>query len=160
MLILPDDRILELINEAKSLPSGLCPLDKMSQRNLHKRKDFDLTCLSGNKFLVAVRQSCLNPFDFSVILGYYLPQSYTVFRLRRYNGKSHTHCNHLERETPFYDFHIHTATERYQRRGFREEHFAEITNRYWSLESAIKCLLMDCGFPSPLADLPMFSGKI
>ena len=42
-----------------------------------------------------------------------VPQSNRVFRLRRYNGKSHEHTNPIEKEI-FYDFHIHTATERYQ----------------------------------------------
>lgn len=110
---------------------------------------------SGNEFLVAIRKATLNVFDFSVILGYQLPHLHTVFRLRRYNGKSHPHTNPIEKET-FYDFHFHTATERYQRTGFREEHFAIVSNRYQTLEGAIQCLLDDCGFrePSPQIDLP------
>jgi hypothetical protein len=37
----------------------------------------------------------------------------------------------------FYDFHIHLATERYQKTGqYRPEHFAEPTNRYSDIHSA------------------------
>ncbi len=93
--------------------------------------------------------------DFSVILGYQLPHLHTVFRLRRYNGKSHVHTNSIEKQT-FYDFHFHTATERYQRPGFREEHFAEITNRYQTIEGAIQCILDDCGFRAPTPQMNLF----
>ncbi len=93
--------------------------------------------------------------DFSVILGYRIPHLYTVFRLRRYNGK-HQHTNVIERQT-LLDFHIHTATERYQTNGFREDTFAEKTNRYSTLGSAINCLIEDCGF-NPFEGTPMFDG--
>lgn len=100
----------------------------------------------------------INPFNFSVILGYQLPDLYTIFRLRRYNGRSHTHTNVLERQT-FYDFHVHTATERYQRAGFTEDFFAEPTNRYHDLKSAIDSLLNECGFRSPMEEAPLFKGQ-
>ena len=48
-----------------------------------------------------------------------------------------------------YDFHIHTATERYQEAGYAEEHYAETTNRYADLSSAIQCMLQDCAFELP-----------
>ena len=56
----------------------------------------------------------------------------------------------------FRDFHNHTATERYQRLGAREEHFAEIDSRYHNLDGAIKCLLDDCGFQAEEPPLPLF----
>jgi hypothetical protein len=114
---------------------------------------------SGNEFLVAIRRSALNMLDFSVILGYQLPNVHTVFRLRRYNGKSHHHTNALEKQT-LYDFHFHTATERYQRSGFSEDHFAVRTNRHYSLESAVQCLLDDCGFRPPMEKSPLFTGQV
>lgn len=159
MLILSEKRIGELIGEQKSEPSGLDPLGLLSPRNQHYRKDHKVVTASGNEFLVAIRRSALNPLDFSVILGYQLPHVHTIFRLRRYNGKSHHHTNTLEKET-FYDFHIHTATERYQVSGFKEDHFAVATNRYYSLESAIQCLLDDCGFRPPMEKSPLFEGHV
>ena len=101
----------------------------------------------------------LNTFDFSAILGYRLPEVNTIFRLRRYNGKSHYHTNTIENER-FRDFHVHEATARYQHAGSKEDHFARIDRRYFNIDGAIDCLLNDCGFRSPLADSPIFTGKI
>ena len=68
--------------------------------------------------------------------------------MRRHNGKSHEHTNQIERNT-FYDFHIHMATERYQEFGTREDAYAEITERFGDYESALRCLVDDCGFELP-----------
>jgi len=153
---LSDTAISQLIGAAKSIPEGLSlPLRPMIERNGHWQKGFEIDGDPGNRFVVKIRQSCVNTMNFSVILGYMLPGSYTVFRLRRYNGKSHYHTNVLENER-FYDFHVHVATERYQRPGYNEEHFAERTDRYWNLESAIRCLLDECGFGSPLSGTSLF----
>ena len=153
---LTDEAISELISEAKTTPSGLIPLARLIERDQHRRRDFEVKSASGNEFVVFVRQSMLNALDFSAILGYKMPGMNTIFRLRRYNGK-HMHTNTIE-GTKLYDFHFHTATERYQARGAREDSFAEITSRHWSLESAIRCLLDDCGFDPPAAEnqIPLF----
>ena len=63
-----------------------------------------------------LRQSTVNALDSPLILAVRVPQSNQVFRLRRYNGRSHEHTNHIEGGS-FYDFHIHLATERYQELG-------------------------------------------
>lgn len=87
--------------------------------------------------------------DFSIILSYLAPKTNQIFRLRRYNGKSHEHTNSLEAET-FYDFHVHTATERYQlESGGREDTFAEPTGKYSDFQGAIRCMLRDCNFILP-----------
>ena len=157
--MITDEQIAALITERKDIPDGLRPMTKMSEWYQHKRKSFEISTESGNEFVIAVRQSCLSVYDFSVILGYKLPRLYTVFRLRRYNGSSHQHTNILERET-INGFHIYKATERYQRlTGSKEDHFAEKTDRYYHLESAIECLLVDCGFRSPLDSAPLFMGQ-
>ncbi len=111
MFILSEEQIDTLIIEAKTIPPGLVPLGPMPQRKQHKHRDYRITTEAGNQFVVIVKQSVLNMLDFSVVLGYQLPHIYSVFRLRRYNGKAHHHTNSLERER-FYDFHIHRATER------------------------------------------------
>jgi hypothetical protein len=159
MLILSEDSIRELIDESKPIPDGLCPLTRLTQRHQHMRRDFEITSNMGNAFMVAIRQSMLNTFDFSVILCYQMPGLSTLFRLRRYNGKSHYHSNPIE-NTVFREFHIHTATARYQLRGPKEEHFAETTNRYADLDGAIDCLLNDCGFRKPIENSPLFTGKM
>lgn len=153
---LTDSEIDQLVHEPKDIPLGLSPQPKgMNERNGHLRKDYTIECSSGNRFVVKIRQSCVNPLNFSVILGYVLPGSYTVFRLRRYNGKSHYHRNVLEGDG-FYDFHVHTATQRYQMPGFDADHVAERTGSFWNLQSAIERLLSECGFGSPLSGTPLF----
>lgn len=159
MITLTEERIRDLILEAKPMPAGIVPLGVLPQRNNHLRKDYRIVCPSGNEFLMAIRRSVLNLLDFSVVLGYQLPHLHAVFRLRRYNGKSHVHTNSIEKQT-FYDFHVHTATERYQRPGFREDTFAEITDRYQSLESAIQCMLDDCGFRPPSPQIDLFTPEL
>jgi len=78
-----------------------------------------------------------------------VPQSNQLFRLRRYNGKSHEHTNRLEGVT-FYDFHIHIATERYQAVGMREDAYAEPTDRYGDFHAAFSCLIKDVNINVPL----------
>lgn len=160
MFFLSDDEIQALLRERKAIPPGLFPPRPMAEIHHHRRKDFEVTAESGHEFVVALRQSVLNMMDFSVILGYKLPGTFTIFRLRRYNGSSHRHTNALENET-IDGFHVHTATERYQlSAGFKEDHFAELTVRYADLSSAIECLLNECGFRSPLEESPLFKGLV
>ena len=159
MLILTEEAITELIAERKPVPDGLQPLTKLIERNQHLRREYEITCKTGNSFVVKVRRSMLNPFDFSVILGYRLPGVNTIFLLRRYNGKSHYHTNPLDQNVRFRGFHIHTATERYQNIGTKVEHYAEITTRYADLDGAVECLLTDCGFRAPIEESPLFTGN-
>jgi hypothetical protein len=146
--ILTDAAIQELIAESKPIPAGLHPLTKKAvEHNRSHRREFEITGANGGAFVLSTRENLLNPMDFSVILSYKMPGFNTIFRLRRYNGKSHIHTNTIENET-VRGFHIHAATERYQRRGSKEDSFATTTTRYFDLESAVKCMLTDCGFPA------------
>jgi hypothetical protein len=45
----------------------------------------------------------------------------------------------------FFGFHIHQATERYQALGVDEDAYAEVTDRFSDFESAVQCLVDDCG---------------
>jgi hypothetical protein len=63
----------------------------------------------------------------------------------RYNGGSHVHENKLEGNKFEYVPHIHVATERYYRISKRMvDAYAETTDRYTTLNDAIKCILADC----------------
>lgn len=88
------------------------------------------------------------PLDFTVILAVLVPLSDKVFRLCRYNGWTNPHTNRIEREE-IEGFHIHFATERYQRRGQKEDGYAEETDRYRNLDEAIQCLIEDANFEEP-----------
>ena len=145
-IVYSDDEIKSLVEERKFLPDNWRGRIPWSERTGHKEAKLDIEGADGSQFRIIVRQSLVNRLDFSVILGVERPQSSKVFRLRRYNGKSHEHTNHIEKET-FYDFHIHRATERYQeRKGEREDGYAEVTDRYRDYNGAWECLMGDANF--------------
>ncbi|MFA4859257.1 hypothetical protein [Methanoregula sp.] len=142
---LTDEKIGSLLAEKKILPEDFFSPQKLKTKHGHKEYERDITGENGSDFRLIFRQSDLNPLDFSVILVYVPKGSNQQFRLRRYNGKSHEHGNHIEKNK-FYEFHIHTATERYQQSGYREDTYAEETDRYADYRGAIECMLNDCGF--------------
>ena len=147
-IIFTDQEIAGLIQEPKPLPSDYQVKIQIRPKRGHKERELDLKGSSGSEFRLVLRQSLINPFDFSVILIYRPSISNQLFRLRRYNGKSHEHTNPIEGKM-FYDFHIHQATQRYQEIGAREDTFAEPSDRFADLQQAIKCLFTDCGFQMP-----------
>jgi len=114
----------------------------------HSEREIDIVGSEGSEFRLIFRQSLFNTLDFSVILAYEMPRSNEVFRLRRYNGRSHEHTNSIEQQK-FYDFHIHQATERYQEICSMEDTYAEPTDRYPDLQGGIACMIGDCGFDVP-----------
>ena len=93
-----DEEVKVLLDEAKPIPGGLCP-PQMVGKNGFYRRSFEIKGHSGSEFVVKLRQTVLNPANFSVILGYRIPGTYSIFRLRRYNGK-HEHSNVLETKIP------------------------------------------------------------
>ncbi len=149
-VFLTDKEIQELINDRKQMtitPDEL--FRNMKGKRGHKGSEHIIPREDGSSFIIKVRISNENSLDFSAILGFSPPKSSKLFLLRRYNGKSHEHKNKLENEDYFYDFHIHTATERYQREGTKEEYFAEITDRYSTVQEALNCLIADCNVNLP-----------
>lgn len=144
-----DTEITALISEIKILPVNYMEkLLAFKYVNQHIESKFRILGENGNNFVVILRKNRINNLDFSVILSIEKPRSNQIFILRRYNGKSHFHTNKIEKER-FYDFHIHEATERYQKLGMKPEGYAYRTNRYSNFEEAISCLLHDCGFKKP-----------
>jgi hypothetical protein len=145
---LSDADILRLLAERKALSANFRQLLQPKPKRGHSEHEMSIKGIAGSRFRLLIRQSLFNPLDFSVILGY-LPENVSgLFRLRRYNGKSHEHTNKIE-GSRFYEFHIHTATERYQDRGMDEDGFAEPTSRFSDLNGAIDCMVADCGFDLP-----------
>ena len=146
--ILSDNDITGLLAEKKPLPDDYRAKIQIRPKRGHKERELDVKGDNGNDFRIILRQSLINTLDFSVILVYRPPKSNQLFRLRRYNGKSHEHTNPIEGKT-FYDFHIHEATERYQEIGAREDTYAQPTNRFSDLHQALSCVIKDCGFETP-----------
>jgi len=147
--ILSDQEIELLIREHKPLPDDYLAKIQVRPKRGHRERELDLKGDDGDDFRIILRQSTINPLDFSVILAFRPPQSNVLFRLVRYNGKSHEHTNTIEKIS-FYDYHRHKATERYQQLGAREDTYAEATGRFANIQQAVSCLINDCGFEIPL----------
>jgi hypothetical protein len=147
-IVLSDKEIAELISEPKPVVQDFLKKMQPKPKHGHKEAELDIVGSKGSEFRLIVRQSEFNPLDFSIILAYRLPKSNVLFRLKRFNGKSHEHTNKLEGET-FYDFHIHTATERYQDSGLREDSYAEPTDRYADFHQALRVLIEDSNLQIP-----------
>jgi hypothetical protein len=141
--MLSDGQITNLMTEVKSLPDDYRSRVVPRQKRGHSERELDIDGSAGNQFRLILRQSSLNVVDFSVILAWLPPQRNSVFRLCRYN---------ILENTKFYDFHIHHATERYQRSGLREDSFAEATQRYQDWPGALQAMIKDCGFRLPAND--------
>lgn len=62
----------------------------------------------------------------------------------RYNGPYHSHRNQIERNKFDGVCHIHTATQRYIAQGRHADAFAEETDRYFGVDGAWRCILIDC----------------
>ncbi len=145
---LTDQEIDCLLREPKPLPADVWAKVRLRPKRGHKERQLDVKSAAGQEFRLILRQSNLNPLDFSVIVAFLPPQTNQVFRLRRYNGKSHEHTNTIE-EQVFYDFHVHSATERYQDLGADEDAYAEPTDAYSDFRQALACAFRDCGFEVP-----------
>ncbi|MBM4305222.1 MAG: hypothetical protein FJ115_00210 [Deltaproteobacteria bacterium] len=147
-----------MIQEKKPLPIDYRAKIQMRVKSGHKERELDIQGADEHDFRLILRQSLSNPLDFSIILAYRPPKLNQLFRLRRYNGKSHEHTNIIEGET-FYEFHIHQATARYQEIGGKEDSFAEKTDRFADFHQALSCLIKDCGFEAPIEpQRPLFEG--
>ncbi len=147
---LTNEQIQDLIDEPKQIDCSAVSLlrnmkiksGRASSHFAHSRR-FPRQNGEGD-WLIYLRRNKLNPLDFSCGLGF-IPQGRNqAFMLRRYNGKSHEHTNRLEEQPPFYDFHIHQATETYQHSFYHDEHYAMPTDRYADLNEAFRCLVADC----------------
>ena len=144
-----DHEIESLVAERKPLPADWLSRIRLRTKRGHQERHLDLVGSAKNYFRLILRQNSINRFDFSIILAISVPRSGKLFRLRRYNGNSHQHTNHIE-GTTFDGFHIHYATKRYQELGTREDAYAEPTERYNDFSSALRCLIDDARLEMPI----------
>ncbi len=146
---LQDWEIERLLMERKKVtPNMLQRLAQLRPHGVgHLTQDCEIVGEEGSIFQIILRQNLFNPRDFTVILGYKLPDTGRVFRLRRYDSKAE-HKNRIERQR-FIDFHVHHATARYQAYGFDEDGYAEASDRFNDLHGALQCLFTECGCDLP-----------
>ena len=147
-----DEQIESFIREPKVLPVDYREHLRLREKRGHRKCDYTVSGTEDHTFHIILRQSTSNPLNFSAILAVTVSGTNRIFRLRRYNSRTHAHTNHLEGKTFSYSCHIHQATERYQEVGSDEESFAEPTDRFSDLPGALDCMLKDCGFILPAGD--------
>ena len=147
---LTDREIQDLIDEPKQMNRSAGSLlqgmkIKRGRGTSYQQNSLKFSRSNGEgEWLIYLRCNRENPFDFSCGLGFIPKGRGQAFTLIRYNGKSHQHTNRLENEETFYDFHIHRATEKYQKSSYDDEHHAQPTDLYTNLHGAFKILLADC----------------
>lgn len=151
--ILPDERIAELIEETKPVPTDWQARLLPSQRRAgHRRATLEIFGTDGNRFIATTRQSESFAENFSAILIHRTADGH-AYRLLRCNGlHPGGHRNSIEDSDFGTTFHVHRATERYQVRGLREDGFAEETSAYSSLSQAIRHL-------GDIANFELMSGQ-
>lgn len=133
--MITDSEIERLINIEKVIFDP--PKKEMMSRQGSLRNDFKLESVDGKeKFHVFIRVSEQFNEDFSIGINHINKEGKSICILRC-NGKHGEHRNHREGEEPFYDFHIHTATQEAVDAEETPEHFAEITSEYATWQEAL-----------------------
>lgn len=68
-IVLSDKEIADLIQEQKPLPPDYRSRIQLRPKLGHKERELDLDGDKGNEFRLILRQSAINPLDFSIILA-------------------------------------------------------------------------------------------
>lgn len=150
--MLTDLRIQRLLQEEKPTVEASALLRQFSSsdpKHGHRRLTKRVRGENGSVFALHLRQSTLDPYDFSVILAFVPTSGSSEIILRRHNGKSHPHKNKIEGNRLPSTFHVHIATERYQERGHDIDGYAEVTSDFDSLATAVDAMLGVANFQPP-----------
>jgi hypothetical protein len=150
-LVWSDAQIAALLADPKGIVDPaemLQALRRATPQNSSRQHSRDVVGQSGATYRLILRQGTLDSSNFSVILGVVGAGS-RITILRRHNGTSHSHRNHIEGTSFANVCHIHIATERYQDRGFQLEHFAEVTEAFYDLATALAFMLAETNFERP-----------
>ena len=128
--------------------------EKPRARPAHRQRNYQAVGRQDEtaRFSVYQRQNLTDDSDFSCGIAY-LPLGGPALTLARYNGSSHAHGEIAYRP------HIHRATEEAIVAGRKPESEAEETDRYWTLEGALACLIGDFalnGIVAPLDEPGLF----
>lgn len=141
---LTDDFIADLLNCPKRL---INPQARSKTKDGHEQINYKVFATDGSnhEFELYKRRNLRDGMedDFSCGISWIAPNGETL-TLKRYNGSSHNHHNHIEKLRLGFACHIHFATEKYIKANRKAEGFAEATARYSSIEGALHCLVSDC----------------
>lgn len=156
MTYFTDEEFAGWIAETKQLPVNWRTRLKLQPKDgtSFEHRSMEVGGDSGSSFRVMLRRNTLNNNDFSLILV--LVTDDGEYRLTRFNGSSHQHVNHIERRNNLPNhtirntFHIHVATERYQRRDRKNiEGYAVPSAAFGSFETAFEEFFATNGFVKP-----------
>ena len=155
--ILSDAQIQKLIQEEKILPPDWRDCMSLKHtKDVQLRGKLEVMGSEGNGFVIYLRRLEQDVFCFSAILAFKRLDTGTSFRLRRYNGKDHAHTNKIEKDEILFEYHIHNATQRYQEFGYDEDQYAEVTDKFSTIQEAYGLLLDQCGFVKPRENNGLF----
>lgn len=141
---LTDVKIDGLLSCPKQLNN---PNARIKTKEKHEQVNYSVVATDGSdyQFELYKRQNTMLGMedDFSCGISWVSPSGETI-TLKRYNGASHDHPNHLENERLGHSCHIHKATEKYIKANRKPEGYAEKTERYTTVDGALHCLVTDC----------------
>jgi hypothetical protein len=150
--MLSDDRIKRLLQEGKpnfEPRSILKAFAESNPKHGHRRLTRRFRGDKGTAFALHLRQSTIDPYDFSVILAFEPLTGGGETILRRHNGRGHAHRNEIEGTRLPSTFHVHMATERYQQHGHDIDGYAEATTDFDSLATGLDEMLRVAHFKPP-----------
>ena len=76
-----EQEISALISETKLLPTNFKANIRLKPKRGHKESELDVIVDNGHQFRIILRQSSLNPLDFTIILGVLPEDTNKLFRL-------------------------------------------------------------------------------
>ncbi len=137
-MLLTDGDISSLLSEQKSSVDPrklLQTFANATPKDGHRRHAITVNGAAGNRFQLSLRQSILDPYDFSVILT--VIRSEGSLNLRRHNGTSHAHSNPIEGERFQGVCHVHEATSATSGEGvtLSISHKRQPTSQTWQRRS-------------------------
>lgn len=142
--VISDARIDQLITSRKVQPTGLLSrLGKPKVHGAHERAELSLAGINGEAFVIWSRRLLRYPDNWTVGLRWVDAEG-RVYRLLRANGPHPSlHRNVLEGEVFDPCYHVHRATERYQRAGLKIDTYAQPTEEFAGMEMALLWLLRE-----------------
>lgn len=140
--MITDEQVAELLAAPKTVTSTKT---KTKEQKKSARVNYPVETDDGaSRFELYTRQNQIDDSAFSCGLTYHHPSGEKI-SLVRYNGSNHQHRNPLEGgELINFKCHIHRATSRYMELGDKPDKYAETTERYYNLQGALHCLVIDC----------------
>lgn len=125
-------------------PKGKMSATRLKQKLAYLEQTFELESLTDSdvRYKLYRRHHPRNAEVFSVGLSVCIGGDWLT--LCRYNGPYHAHKNFIERNRIPVVSHIHFATQRYVVGAAHPDGFAVETDRYSTIEGALRCILLDC----------------